>query len=245
LVFIHAGVADRRSWYEVMEIVGRHRRCVAFDQRGFGDTTYDTSPFSGLDDLLAVFDQKGIADAVVVGCSKGGQLAFEASLCAQERVAALVLIGSAPQGEGAPSADIPAAVGELFAAVEEADDAGDMDRVNELEAQAWLDGPLAPAGRVSGPARELFLDMNGRALEAPATGDEQPITTEWEDLDQVTAPTLLIVGSLELPLLRDRMEAMAGIIPGAELVVIDGVAHLPMLEQPARVADELLRFLSD
>ena len=36
---------------------------------------------------------------------------------------------------------------------------------------------------------------------------------------------------------------MAELIPGAELVVIEGTAHLPMLEQPERIAADLLRFL--
>src|SRR3954470_4051344 len=182
IVFVHAGVADRRSWFPVMEIAGRHRRCIAFDQRGFGDTTYDTSRFSGLDDLIAVLDQSGVDEAVVVGCSKGGQLAYEAALCIPERVAALVMIGSAPQGAGPAAVELPAAVGELFAAIEQAEDAGDLVHVNELEANVWLDGPLAPPGRVTGEARQLFLDMNAKALQAPATGDERPLRMGWSDL---------------------------------------------------------------
>ena len=93
----------------------------------------------------------------------------------------MVLIASAPQGR-APPHDIPPALDALFAAVDDADDKGDMALLNELEAHLWLDGPEAPRGRVRGEARDLFLDMNGRALNATATGDEQPFTMDWTNL---------------------------------------------------------------
>ena len=35
-----------------------------------------------------------------------------------------------------------------------------VDAINALEAHAWLDGPLAPDGRVGGAVRDLFLAMN-------------------------------------------------------------------------------------
>ena len=35
----------------------------------------------------------------------------------------------------------------------------------------WLDGPSAEEGRVGGRARELFLEMNDRALRAEDPGD--------------------------------------------------------------------------
>src|SRR5439155_9078615 len=111
------------------------------------------------------------------------------ALCRPDRVNRLVLIASAPQG--APPHDIPPAVDALFSAVEDAEDKGDMAQVNELEANLWLDGPEAPRGRVGGEARQLFLDMNGRALHAPATGDEQPLTMDWTSLAEVAVPTLL------------------------------------------------------
>src|SRR5204863_9005368 len=107
---------------------------------------YDASPFSALDDLVALLDQRGIERATVVGCSKGGQVAYEAALCRPERVDRLVLIASAPQG--APPHDIPPALDALFAAVDDADDKGDRAWLNELEAHLWLDGPDAPRGRV-------------------------------------------------------------------------------------------------
>jgi pimeloyl-ACP methyl ester carboxylesterase len=240
LVFIHAGVADRRSWYDVMAIVGAGRRAVAYDRRGYGESVYEPETFSPVDDLRAVLDDRGIGRAVLVGCSNGGQIAYEAAFRLPDRVAALVLVDSAPQG--APMGDLGPALEELVAAIDEADEAGDLDRVNELEAHLWLDGPEAPAGRVTGPPRELFMDMNGRALRAEPVGDDESMNETWDRLADVAVPTLVIVGSLDLPHIVDRARTMADVIPDAELMVIDDAAHLPMLEHPTLVATRLLDF---
>jgi pimeloyl-ACP methyl ester carboxylesterase len=240
LVFIHAGVADRRSWYDVMAIVGASRRAVAYDRRGYGDCVYEPEAFSPVEDLRAVLDDREIDRAVLVGCSNGGQIAYEAAFRLADRVAALVLVDSAPQG--APMTGIGRSTVDLAAAIDKADEAGDLDRVNELEANLWLDGPGASAGRVTGPARELFMDMNGRALKAEPVGDDAPLTETWDRLADVAVPALVIVGSLDLPHIVDRARTMADVIPDAELVVVEDAAHLPMLEHPSRVAAELLDF---
>ena len=40
VLLIHAGVNDRRSWQHVIERLASRHRCIAYDARGFGETTY-------------------------------------------------------------------------------------------------------------------------------------------------------------------------------------------------------------
>ena len=117
----------------------------------------------------------------------------------------------------------------------------ELDRIGK-PLSLWLDGPESNAGRVTGPARELFMDMNGRALRAGPVGVDEPMATTWDRLTDVAVPTLVMVGSLDLPHIVDRARRMADVLPEAELTVVDGAAHLPMLEQPSLVAAELLAF---
>ena len=56
---------------------------------------------------------------------------------------------------------------------EKAEERGDLATVNRLEARVWLDGPAAAEGRVSGAPRDLFLEMNGRALDADDPGESR------------------------------------------------------------------------
>jgi pimeloyl-ACP methyl ester carboxylesterase len=241
VVFIHAGVADRRSWYGVMEIVGATHRALAYDRRGYGASTYDAEPHAEVDDLLAVLDGSGLDHVVLVGCSNGGPVAFEAAILFPERVRALVLVDSAPAG--APPADPGPAAEALFEALDQAEADGDVAVINALEARLWLDGPRSPDGRVGGAARSLFLDMNELALRAGPVGDAAPAGAGWWQLPELRVPTLLMVGALDVPHLVERIREMVVLIPSAQLDVVAGAAHLPMLENPHRVAATLLDFL--
>jgi pimeloyl-ACP methyl ester carboxylesterase len=241
VLLLHAGVADRRSWFDVMAELEGDAHCVAYDQRGHGETAYDTEPYAPVDDLLAVLDDLTIERSVLVGNSRGGQIAIEAALRVPDRVAALLIIGSAPTG--APFAPPPAELVALQHEVEAAERAGDLPRVNELEARIWLDGPLAPSGRVTTPARDLFLAMNGTALHAPPTGACAPFSPAWDRLAALEIPVSVVVGSHDVPVFA-AAEATAGHIVHSTFRVLEGMAHLPMLEAPSVVADEIRGLLA-
>jgi pimeloyl-ACP methyl ester carboxylesterase len=59
----------------------------------------------------------------------------------------------------------------------------------------------------------------------------------------VHTPTLVIVGEQDKPFL-DGSRAMAGVVPGAELVVVRDAGHSPQLENPGLWLDALERFLA-
>lgn len=243
VLLIHAGVNDRRSWQHVVERLGADHRCVAYDTRGYGETTYEREDgWSPVADAVAVLDAGGLHRPIVVACSMGGQTAIDLALAHPDRVAALLLIGTAVRGAPYPDlAEGPTA--ELNARIEAADAAGDLEEVGRLDAWMWLDGPAAPEGRVGGPARELFFDMNGRALRAEDPGAQAEIAPAWPRLGEITAPTLLMVGRLDAEEILVIDEQAAELIPGARLRFLDGVAHVPQLEGDPATLDEIAAFV--
>ena len=104
VLLIHAGVNDRRSWGHVIDRLGPRHRCIAFDMRGYGETTYEPEDgWSPVADALAVLDAAHVdRPAVLVACSMGGQTAIDVTLAHPERVAGLVLIGTAVRGAPYP-----------------------------------------------------------------------------------------------------------------------------------------------
>jgi len=245
VLLIHAGVNDRRSWRHVVERLRASHRCVAFDMRGFGETTFEREDgWSHVVDALAVLDAAGLDRPVIVACSMGGQTAVDLTLAHPGRVAGLALIGTAirgapyPEVEEGPTAD-------LNARMEEADSAGDIDEVARLDAWMWLDGPGAAEGRVGGPARELFLDMNGRALHAEDPGEPAELPPAWSRLGEISVPTLVMIGRLDVEEIQVIDAAVAGIIPGARLRFLDGVAHVPHLEADSATLDEIAAFVDE
>ena len=67
---------------------------ITWDQRGFGQTEFDSQPFTywdSADDCLGLLDHLQLDRAVIGGMSQGGFVALRAALKAPERVRALIL----------------------------------------------------------------------------------------------------------------------------------------------------------
>ncbi|HKE76707.1 MAG TPA: alpha/beta hydrolase [Acidimicrobiales bacterium] len=245
VLYLHPDVADRRVWRALAASVASTHRVLAFDRRGFGETTGPAEPYSDVGDALAVVEGGGAGRVVVVGNSGGGRLALDLALGQPGLVAGLALIAPAVRGAPAPDPDgIGPELRRLDEAIDVAEAAGDLRQVNLLEAHVWLDGAGEVEGRVGGVARALFLDMNGRALAAGDPGPRDEPAPAWERLDQVACPTLVAVGELDLPHVRERARIVAERIPAARLVDLPGVAHVPMLETRGELAAALRDLLA-
>jgi pimeloyl-ACP methyl ester carboxylesterase len=242
VLLVHAGVTDQRSWAAVVDALSGHR-CLTYDARGYGRTTYQREDgWSPAGDAVAVLDAYDVDRAVVVGSSMGGRTSIDLALSHPERVRALVLIG--PAVSGAPEPTYEPEVLALDETWEAAEAAGDLDAVNEIEARVWLDGPTAPEGRVTGAPRDLFLQMNRRALAADETGEQSAEVSAWDRLAEIGVPTLLLVGEHDLRYIHENCAHAARTIPGARLVELPGVAHLPHLENDERTIAEIAAFVA-
>lgn len=243
VVLLHAGVADRRMWQGQVAALRRAHRVAAYDRRGFGETSSQDEAFSNVQDLSAVLDYLELETPTLVGCSQGGRVAIDYALTYPNRVRSLVLVAPAVSGAPAPS-EMPAEIESLLEELDRADEAEDIERVNQIEAHLWLDGPTSQEGRVSGKARDLFLAMNGAALRVPELTQAQEPPSAYEQLKALTLPTLLLWGSLDFPHVQTRCRHLAETLPTVQVEVMAGAAHLPNLEQSERFNKRLLDFLA-
>jgi len=242
LLFIHAGVADSRMWRDQLHLDGH--RSIVFDQRGFGKTKWAPGPYSNREDAIAVLDHLGVDTAVVVGCSNGGEAAMQLALIAPDRVAGLVTVGAAPRGwepEGGWSDDLT--WDEAVAAFE----AGDLDKVIQIDARIWLAGKGRSLDEIDGEIVDLFFDMDRLPTSTEKERGEwvqslEPPTND--QLDAIDCPTLVVVGENDQPDLITAARYLADELSDREAVAIRDAAHLPSLEQPERFNTALLGFLT-
>ncbi len=216
---------------------------IAYDRRGFGETLTPDEPFSHVGDLDRVITHFDCRRPILIGCSQGGRIAIDYTLAHPGKVAALVLIATAVSGAPQPPAH-PPAIAALIAELESAEETGELERVNAIEARLWLDGPQAKENRITGATRQLFLDMNAKALRHPPLTMEQPSPTAIDRLKGIDVPTLAIWGDLDFPHIQQRSHWLATAITGAKSLIMRGCAHLPSLEQPERLNSAVSDFLA-
>jgi pimeloyl-ACP methyl ester carboxylesterase len=210
------------------------------DLRGFGESAMGEVPFSRRDDVASVLNAAGVASSHLVGCSIGAGIALDFAIEHPERVHRLVLAGVAPVGFDVPDPGLDA----LLGSAREAHERGDFAAAADFEVRAWVDGP----GRQEGSAPEWLRDkvrswilptyaVSGWSMSLPL---DPPA---FERLGEVTAPTLVIVGTEDADVIRAGCEATATRVPDARLVTIEGSAHLPNLEAPDLFTAALAEFL--
>ncbi|MFN8590004.1 MAG: alpha/beta fold hydrolase [Thermomicrobiales bacterium] len=244
LVLVHAGIADARMWDEQMADFTHARRVVRYDLRGFGHSTLPPQPYAHHDDLYQMLRELGIAHAVILGASFGGNVATAFTLAHPELVDALILVGSRVANASA-AREVRAG----WDAVDALYESGDIDGAVELELQMWVDGPFRSHDAVSPEVRERVRVMN-RALFDRV--QEHETAKEW-DLDppayarlaEIGVPTRVIVGALDQPDVLASGQAIAVTVPHARHEIIAAAAHLPSMEQPAVFNRLVLDFLAE
>ncbi|RBQ16714.1 alpha/beta hydrolase [Spongiactinospora rosea] len=100
VTFLHGATMDHRMFNAQIPGILGHRRALVWDARGHGRS----QPFGPgrvgiedhVDDLVAMLDDAGVEQTVIVGQSMGGYIAQHAVRLHPHRFRALVVIGSTP-----------------------------------------------------------------------------------------------------------------------------------------------------
>lgn len=243
LLLIHGGLGSLRMWDGVVPAVADRHRVIRYDTRGFGQTETEDVEFSNREDAVAILDHLGVRSTVVVGQSRGGNIALDLAIEQPRRVTALASVaggvggheGELPEGTESPPWD----------ELERLEEAHDWDSLAEMETRIWVDGWGQPMTRVDQALRSRVHDwiLSTYQAEKPE-GRPQPLQpSAVERLGEVQIPVLVMLGTADEPggILSSRH--LARTVPGARLVEFENVAHMIQLEQPDRFNRELAAFL--
>jgi pimeloyl-ACP methyl ester carboxylesterase len=244
IVLVHSAVVNRRAWDGVVPgLVEAGYRVIAYDMRGFGESTSEDVEFTGHGDLLAVLDHFGLDRVAAVGNSMGAHFVLDAVLAAPARFIAFAWVGGGISGfDKDPTPEEMA----LFEAEEKAEETGDWDLAAELDARIWMDGPGQPATRVSPEARAAFVRMDRELLEPGRVYGKRQKAEEpaIDRLGSIRVPTLVVIGELDTNGSRAAAERLAADVPGARIVRMPDVAHIVGLEQPDMLAALIVELLA-
>jgi 3-oxoadipate enol-lactonase len=242
LLLVHAGIADRRMWDDVLPALAMRRRTVRFDLQGYGDTPLPDGRFCWTADARELLRALDIAQADVVGVSVGAGIALDLALAHPAMVRRLVLVAPGfSSWKWSPSMD------EFDEAETAAVERGDLDEASWLNVRFWVDGPQRSEADVDPAIRRRVFEMQRRAFEV----DNDEAQGSWlvpdraDRLGELTVPTLVVVGELDQPDFADIGRHVAEHAPDARLVTMPGVAHLPPMEAPDAFSQLVLDFLEE
>jgi 3-oxoadipate enol-lactonase len=228
LVLLHQGVVDSRIWEPFLPHL-RGFKAIRYDQRGYGRSPKWTGPYSPVEDLISVLDTAGVDKAALLGTSRGGRIALQATLAHPDRVSALVLAVSAVAGLPLELEATP----EQEARWEAAEQRGDFAELAEIDLEFW-----APMG-ADDELRAMFVE-NAEASNADDPGEEAPSV---DRLGQVAVPTLVVTAGRDLPALAEVGDLLAREIPGARRAVIQEADHMVQWRAPEELASLVRAFL--
>lgn len=234
IIFLHGFSVDRRSWAAQMQAFGSGASCVAYDLRGFGDSTVPSGDYDHTDDLARVVDHVTDGPVVLVGLSLGANVALSFAHRFPDRIQGLVLASSGLFGHDWGEEERPPTAIDRIAAAEGA----------ETARRAWLAHDLFASTMEIPTAREALLrmvgDYTGWHWQEPGRGARiAPVGS----LGAVTAPTLVLSGDRDARGYRDIAGVLARDLPNARLTRLAGIGHMMNLEDPARFNAALAGFL--
>jgi len=231
--------ADKHGWDMQRIPLSLHYRVIAFDNRGAGRSDKPFSEYSleqMADDAMAVLDAAGAERAHVVGASMGGAITQIIGLKYPERVSSLTLACTACRNHTWRRELL-----QRWATTATERGMSAMTR----EAARWVIGPrsfrrLLPAFGWLGP---FGANRPAHAFAAQVRAILSVDESLSGLLEEVTAPTLVLVGNQDILTPRGDSEEIADRMPNAELVVISGAAHGLMVEHATTFNRILLEFL--
>ena len=236
VVLIHGGNLDAGMWDDDVPVLAKRFRVITYDVRPYGRSGPVTDDYAWHEDLRALLDHLKIARADLVGLSLGARLAINFAIAYPSRVDRLVLAG--PGVDGWPFAPDPHLPG-LIDAVK----ARDAKKATAL----WLAHPyMATAMRdpvVATRLRELAARNEHIWLQeiGPAVVPKPLALTRVAD---IRAPTLILVGTLDVGDIVQIADRLERDIRGARKVVLPEIGHLVNLEAPDRFRALVTDFLS-
>ena len=236
VVFIHPGLWDRRIWDDQFETFAGRHDVMRYDVRGYGRSDVPTLPYSDVRDLRYLLGELGIGRCAIVGCSMGGQLALDFALEHPDVADALVLVAPGLSGYRweDPGLDV------LFAEVQQAVAAGDLERAMDVEVAVWA--PLDSGRETNARIRAIAMD-NTHIFRVPDTLAESP-PSAVERLSEIQAATLVVVGDRDVSEIHTIADLLVERVPGAHKREIHDADHLVMVRQPEIFNRVVLDFLS-
>jgi pimeloyl-ACP methyl ester carboxylesterase len=238
LVLVHGAPSDHRGWQWTLPDLARDHTVIAWDAPGFGessdiDESWRAPQFA--DALAAFIAALGLERPHVIGHSFGTMVALSFFDRHRELPASLVLVGGYAGWAGSLPPDEVARRVEMFVGM------GELGEAFDPKSYPGLFSDLIPADREA--ALTQTMRENIRPATMRAVGNLGAETDLRPLLPMIDVPTLVLHGAADARSPLSNAEALHAAISTSELVVLPGLGHACVVEDPEACAAAIRRFV--
>ena len=246
IVLLHGTSASLHTWDGWVDALKGQRRVIRLDLPGFGltgpapDGDYHLTRYTGF--MRDVFDQLGLKQVVLAGNSFGGTVSWMTAQAYPDRVAKLVLVDAGGYPYKATSVPIGFKLAQIPALRPVIANVLPRSMIESSVRNVYGD-PTKVTPELIDRYYELTL-REGNRDALSARFKQSPGGEHAALIKQLRQPTLILWGSQDGLIPPDNAEHFKRDIPGSQLVMFDGLGHVPQEEDPARTVAALKTFLS-
>lgn len=237
LTFSNSLNTNLSLWDEQVALLSDHYRILRYNTRGHDGTGAPPGPWELENlaaDIVALWDEFGIAKSHFVGLSIGGMTGQALALGWPERIGAFVLADTRADFTGEFAETVPKLIESVRAN-------GLAPLVEAMPARWFTDEVRARRPELEARARELIASNTVEGYIACAGAMTR--LDFMDRLHEIELRTLLICGAQDIGTPPEGMREMARRMPKATYVEIDPSGHLSNIENPAAFHAALVPFL--
>jgi len=261
ILFIHGTAAWSGLWRETMTpLAEAGYRCIAIDIPPFGYSERPSTPSYGNTDqakrIVALMDALEIEHAVLLGHSFGGGATMETALTIPDRIDALVLedVGGLNLNlQPAPKTQSPSAIAMFLDAPVVRDPVLAATATNPLFTKTLISAMVLDPADATAEKMEILqepLVLQGATntlgdwLQEVLGPQQISLTSDPTNYQTLRMPALILWGDSDTVIPLREGEYLQSILPDAELVLMQGVNHIPHIEDQEKFIEIVLEFLS-
>lgn len=242
LVLIHGFGGDKDNFARVAGHLAKRFRVILPDLSGFGDATRDPTARYRIADqverLHALLQSLGVTRLRLGGNSMGGFIAAQYAATYPDEVVGLWLLDPAGTAAAYETEMMRRTVetGESPLLLRSVADADALIRAT-MARPPYLPGFVRKAMALRGVADYALHRRIMEELRVHSPVLEKQYTT-------IATPALIVWGTEDKVLNPAASVAMQKLLPNSRVIMMPGLGHVPMLEDPARCASDYLAFLA-
>ncbi len=243
LILVHGFGADKDNFTRVAGHLGQQYHIISLDLPGFGESSRpengDYTVSKQAERLHAFAQALGIQRAHFGGSSMGGAIITAYALKYPDETASLWLLGP-----GGLSKAFDSELGKLIAETGRnpllSETPEDFPKVMDF---VMSKPPFFPYSfkRVLGERAAADYPLHSRIF-AQLNDPSQPHPTFDGLIKDIQAPTLVVWGNEDRALNYQASEVYKAEMPKAQIIIMDGIGHLPMIEAPGQSAEDYKNF---